>query len=140
MVAQKQNKRSQFLKWRLQKRNAGRTFVNDECSFINTGRTWKWIVFFYQQQDNGVADENIVGSLEKTFLKSMISKCTNDGRIKTIHKSMTELYKHDASLIQVIGNYQLNSYLETLARLFCPYICRVNKHVSDAIKQTFPSY
>lgn len=42
-----------------------------------------------RQQDNGVAD-NIVGSLEKTFLESMISKYTNDDQTKTILKSMTE--------------------------------------------------
>lgn len=69
----------------------------------------------------------------------MIPKCTNDGQTKKILKTMTELYKHDASSIQVIGNYQLNSYLETLAGLLRPYLCRVYNYVSDAIIQAFPS-
>ncbi|KAG2220446.1 hypothetical protein INT45_004188 [Circinella minor] len=92
-----------------------------------------------RQQDSGVAADKIVGFLEKTFLERMILKCSNDGKTKRILESITELYEHNTSSIQIIGNNQLNSYLETLAELLCPYLCRVNKHVSDAIIQTFPT-
>lgn len=90
------------------------------------------IVLCIIRQDYGVADDDIVGSLEKTILESMIFKCTNDGQNKKILKTKTALCKHGASLIQVIGNYQLNSYLETLTGILCAYICPVNNHLSDA--------
>lgn len=66
-----------------------------------------------RRQDNGVAD-NIVGSLEKTLLDSMISKYTNDGQTKTILRSMTELYKHDA--LVNISHWKLS--IEQLFRNF----------------------
>jgi hypothetical protein len=78
-----------------------------------------------------------VGCLDKTLVQQLKEKCNKDSNVKKILHSITELYEPDTQEIPIIGNPQLNTWLQMLSQHLSPYITRANRSVSETIMYSF---
>ncbi|KAG0307839.1 hypothetical protein BGZ99_001352 [Dissophora globulifera] len=77
--------------------------------------------------------------LEKDVVMQFRSRCSNRSNAAKEFDGVLSLYIANISAIPILGNHDLNKYLETMAQLLSTYISRANKSVMTFIDQEFSS-
>ncbi|KAK3834550.1 MAG: hypothetical protein J3R72DRAFT_452106 [Linnemannia gamsii] len=75
--------------------------------------------------------------LAKQAVVELRGRCANSGDVAQELDGILSLYPEDQTSIPILGNKDLNKYLEKLARYLSPYIATANRSVMSFIDQEF---
>ncbi|KAF9082484.1 hypothetical protein BGX27_004486, partial [Mortierella sp. AM989] len=74
---------------------------------------------------------------EKESMVHLRARCTQRGKAAKEMDGILSLYGPEERSLPILGNQDLNQYLETLAQLLAPYMSKANKSVVTFIGKEF---